>query len=275
MRISSILLVLVFFAVAAFSQKTVKVCGEYKYVAPQNISIEQARNIAIERARDKAMADEFGTIVSQVSTTSVKNSETSFNMYGGTESKGLWLGDDSEPEINEILEGGFFVINAKVCGKARELKAADVELKTTIFCNGIESEKFRDKDRFTIKFKSPVKGYLAIFLLDDNDVAGCLLPYQSGEAVAVKNNVEYVYLTTADPSYPWGEETILETEKDIEFFRIYFIFSKNSFAMPLTENGEYVPELPKEKFDKWLLKNRLKDEDMQVIQKVVEVRKIK
>ena len=275
MRIFSFLLILVLCVIASFAQKGVNVCGEYRYVVPENISREQAKIIAIERARNKAMADEFGTIVSEVSTTSVKNSETTFNMYGGTESKGLWLGDNSEPEITESIDGGFFVVNAKVCGKAKELKVADVELWASTFCNGIESEKFRDKDRFTVKFKSPVNGYLAVFLLDDNDVAGCLLPYESGEAVPVNKKQEYVFLTKADPNYPWGEETILETSKDIEFFRIYFIFSKNAFAMPLTEDGEYVPELPKNKFDKWLLKNRVKDEDMQVIQKVVEVRKEK
>lgn len=281
MRIFSFLLVVVLGTATCFGQKSVSVCGEYRYVAPENVSREQARNIAIERARNKAMADEFGTIISEVNTSITKSSadgynakdETVFNTYGGTESKGLWLSDNSEPEISETFENGFFVINVKVCGKAKELKSADLELNVSSLCNGIESDRFRSKDRFTVKFKTPVKGYLAIFLLDDNDVASCLLPYESGEAVEVNNKEEYVFLTTSDPNYPWGEETILETEKEVEYFRIYYIFSKNSFTMPMTENGEYVPELQRIKFEKWLLKNRIHDEDMQVIQRVIEVRK--
>lgn len=273
MRTSSLTLILVFAAINCFAQKSVNVCGEYRYVVPENISREKAREIAVERARNKAMADVFGTIVSEVNTVSVNNSETSFNMYGGTESKGLWLGDNSEPEINETIDGGFYVVNAKVCGKAKEIKSADVELWASTFSNGIESDKFRDKDRFTVKFKSPVKGHLAIFLLDDNNLVSCLLPYESGEAIAVNKKQEYVFLTKADPSYPWNEETILETRKEMEFFQIYFIFSKNTFAMPLTVDGEYVPELSKDKFEKWLLKNRIKDEGMQVIKKTIEIRK--
>jgi hypothetical protein len=42
--------------------------------------------------------------------------------------------------------------------------------------------------------------------------------------------------------------------------------------MPITEQGEFLPELSVTDFQKWLRKNRVKDEAMQVVEKVVEIR---
>jgi hypothetical protein len=42
--------------------------------------------------------------------------------------------------------------------------------------------------------------------------------------------------------------------------------------MPITEQGEFLPELSVADFQKWLRKNRVRDEKMQVVEKVVEIR---
>ena len=262
------------------AQKPVNVSGEYRYVVPDNVSRTDARNIAIERARNEAMAKEFGTVVSQTNTNTTKvvdgKVETDFTSIGGTESKGLWLSDLKEPEVKTFYENDVMVVEAKVWGKAREIKNSETEMDIKILCNGKENERFTNNDKFSIDFKSASKGFVAIFLRDENlDPIYCLLPYENenGEPRAVKSSVKYNFLSTKDPIYPYQEETILVTDKMVEFNSIIIVFSKNQFSLPISENGEFVPEISADKFNKWLRKNRINDETMQVVEKTVEIRK--
>ena len=273
-------LLLLFVAFTCYSQKTVNLCGEYRYVAPDNVSPADAKRTAIERARLDAMAKEFGTNVSQTNLSSMHinngTTETDFLSMGGTEVKGDWLGDTQEPEIKIEYEQDALVVTAKVCGKAREIINADIELLVEVLCNGIESERFKNNDRLSVNFKTPVNGYLAVFLRDDyNDIVSCLLPYENenGKARMIKRNTTNVLLSTKDPIYPYQEETILVTSRDQEFNTLIFVFSEKEFSMPNTENGEYLPELSIEDFQKWLRRNKVKDSQMQTIEKAVEIRK--
>ena len=272
-------IILMVFALVCHAQKTVNVSGEYRYVVPDNVSRTEALNIAIERARNEAMAKEFGTVVSQTSTTTTKvidgKVETGFISMGGTESKGLWIDDTKEPEVKTFYEDDVMVIVAKVWGKAREIKNTETEIDIKILCNGMENERFKNNDKFSIDFKSASKGFVAIFLRDENlDPIYCMLPYENenGEVRAVKSGTKYNFLSTKDPVYPFHEETILVTDKTVEFNTILVVFSKNQFSLPISEDGEYVPEIPADKFMKWLRKNRINDETMQVIEKTVEIR---
>ncbi len=277
----TILLLTLFFPLVVLAQKVKTVSGEYTYYAPENVSPEQARRIAIERARIEAIAAEFGTNVSQTNTTTVSNSneqsETSFRAIGISDVKGDWLADTKEPEVSINFEGGMFVYTAKVEGKVRERKSSNIELQTTILCNGIESEKFKDKDVFTVRFKSAARGFLAIYLIDDNvEMAYCLLPYENEQGMAreILAREEYTLVSIEDPKYPpLSGKTIITTEKDIDFNRIVFIFSTTRFAMPLSNMGAYVDELSIEDFDKWLQRNRVDDAGMQIVQKTIEIRK--
>ena len=269
-----------FIVFACYSQKTVNICGEYRYVAPDNVSPADAKRIALERARLEAMAKEFGTNVSQtnLSTTHIKNgeTETDFLSMGGTEVKGDWFGDTQEPEINISYEQNSLVVTAKVCGKAREIVSSAVDLSIKLFCNGIESERFKNNDRLSVEFRTPVDGYLAVFLRDDNmGIVSCLMPYETenGKARAMKRNKTSILLSTKDPLYPYREETILVTTQEQEFNTLVFVFSEKEFSMPNTENGEYLPELSIEDFQKWLRKNRINDETMQTIEKSIQINK--
>lgn len=275
-----LLILLMLFSWGVYGQKVVNGQGEYVYHAPENITLEQARQVAIERARLDAIAKAFGTDVSQTNMVTVstkgESSETSFNSMGGTEVKGEWMADTKEPEISINYESGMLVVGVRVWGKIREKTKVDYELSVQILCNGMESEKFRNNDRLSVRFKSPVKGYLSIYLLDDNvHQAYCLLPYENedGRARAIKNNETRILLSTEDPVYPYREETILTTERTIEYDRLVFVFSKNQFAMPLTDMGDYLPELSTMDFERWLQKNRIKDTEMTVLEKVVEIKK--
>ena len=89
----------------------------------------------------------------------------------------------------------------------------------------------------------------------------------------MKNSKEYIYLSTADPIYPYQEETILVTNKKIEFNTFVLVFAQNEFSMPLSEMGEFVPEISVENFQKWLRRNRMSDKTMQTIEKTIQINK--
>ena len=275
-------LILLFLLISLYSlgQRVENICGEYKYIVPENVSLAEAKAIAIERARLTAIANEFGTTVSQtnLATTHIENGTTrnDFLSLGETEVKGDWLGDTKEPEIRPVYENNQLVIYASVCGKVRELKTAEVELRMQIMSNGIETERFKNNDKVAIRFKSPVNGYVSIFVRDDNaGIVSCMLPYENenGKARVVKNSKEYIYLSTDDPIYPYQEETILVTNKKVEFNTFVLVFAETEFAMPLSDMGEFVPELSVESFQRWLRRNRMSDKTMQTIEKTIQINK--
>lgn len=274
-------LILVFlFAATIQAQRVATVCGEYRYTVPGEIPLNRAKQIAIDKARNEAIANEFGQVVSQSTNTTIHSSGTQSSVqsdsYASTESKAIWLSDTKEPEVSIAYENDVMVITASVCGKARELKTAEVELRMQVVSNGIETERFKNNEKVAIHFKSPVNGYVSIFFRDDNaGMIYCMMPYENedGTAREVKSNKEYIYLSTEDPIYPYQEETILVTDKTVEFDTFILVFSKKDFSMPSSEAGEFVPELSVEDFQKWLRKNRINDETMQTIEKSIQIHK--
>lgn len=260
-----------------YCQKTVKVCGDYTYYPPENITVEKAKNIAVERAKIKALEDEFGSIMSQSNTTVTKNSgeisDVNFYFLGGSEVKGDWI-EDIEVNVKPSYIDGTLIINSHVCGKARAITSARVDLDIHTLCNGTESSNYKSGDLFSVKFKSPVSGYLAVFFLDPiSDKVYCLLPYTDGVARAVKSRTEYTFFCSKDPLYSeLQEDMFLEADTDLDMNHLFFVFSTNSFNMPLTDDGE-ISTLSFENYNKWIQKNKIKDAKIQVEEKIVEIRK--
>ena len=60
-------------SIVAGAQKVKTVSATIAYHASESMSVEEAKRIALERAKIQAIADEFGTIVSQNNSTIVKN----------------------------------------------------------------------------------------------------------------------------------------------------------------------------------------------------------
>ncbi len=276
----AIIILFIFCSSAVQAQRIVSVCGEYRYVVPGDMALSKAKQIAIDKARNEAIANEFGRVVIQstnttIHTTDAKSSVQS-NSYASTESKAIWLSDTKTPTVDISYDNGVLVITASVCGKVRELKTAEVELKAQILNNNIESDRFKNKDRVSIRFKSAADGYVAVFCRDDNaGIISCMMPYENEKGIAreVKSNKEYTYLSTEDPLYPYQEATILVTEKTVEFNTFILVFSKKAFSMPISEMGAFVPELSVEDFQKWLRKNRIKDETMQTMERTIQINK--
>ena len=100
---------------SSFAQKTVKVKGAYTYYAPENVTLEEAKRTALERAKITAIADVFGTLVTQNNSTILINkngkSDSQFFSLGGSEVKGEWIETTKGPIYDVSYENGILVIS--------------------------------------------------------------------------------------------------------------------------------------------------------------------
>ena len=283
-----IIVCLCFLCVDAFPQRTEKVYAEYIYHAPENISLEEAKRIALERAKIQAIADEFGTIVSQSNTTLVSNrngeSSSDFFSLGGSEVKGEWIETIGKPEYDINYEQGMLVVKAMVSGCIREIVSAQIDLKAEVLCNGTDLKfartDFKSGDDLYLYFQSPVNGYLAVYLLDEvSQMVYCLLPYKSSsEAVTpIEKDKSYIFFSAkhaGDKGHLVDEYTMTCTNP-VERNTIYVVFSPNEFAKANSNNvDELLPkELSFEEFQRWFSDGRIKDKKMIVECKQIIINK--
>lgn len=283
-----IIVCLCFLCVGTFAQRTEKVYAEYIYHAPENISLEEAKRIALERAKIQAIADEFGTIVSQSNTTLVSNrngeSSSDFFSLGGSEVKGEWIETIGKPEYDINYEQGMLVVKAMVSGRIREIVSAQIDLKAEVLCNGTDLKfartDFKSGDDLYLYFQSPVNGYLAVYLLDEvSQMVYCLLPYKSSsEAVTlIEKDKPYIFFSAkhaGDKGHLVDEYTMTCTNP-VERNTIYVVFSPNEFAKANSNNvDELLPqELSFEEFQKWLVKSRNRDKEMDLVRNSITISK--
>ena len=270
-------LILFAFSAAAFSQKTEKVTATYTYYAPEHISQAEAKRIALDRAKITAIADAFGTIVTQSNTNvvSVQNGKTEerFFSLGGSEVKGEWIETLKDPVYDIRYEGDMLVVSVEVTGRIREIVGAGIDFTAKVLRNGVEekfeSTEFRSGDDLFLYFKSPVDGYLTVYLLDETsgDVF-CLLPYRaSGEgAYRIEHDRPYVLFSSKHELNNPGDvdEYNMTCNSDKEYNDVYVIFSPNAFAKANANEvmSEVLPrQLSFEDYQKWLAKLRKKDKD--------------
>ena len=260
-----------------FAQKLKTVEGEYTYHAPENVTMEQAKRTALDRAMIQALADEFGTIVSQSNATRVENQNGQTNIdflsIGGSEVKGEWIETIGEPIYNIRYEGEMLIVSVKVKGKAREIVSAGIDFQAKILRNGtddkFESDQFRSGDDLYLSFQSPVSGYLAVYLIDANNQAYCLLPYrnQTEGIYPIKANQRYLFFSIREaPQHErsYVDEYVMTCERESEQNQIYIIFSPNQFTKAVDGYlQDYIPrQLSFEKFNRWIVKCRKQDKEM-------------
>ena len=292
MRYKSIIVFLMI-TLPVFSQKIKTVEGEYMYHAPENVTIEQAKRTAVERAKIQALATEFGTIVSQSSTTSIANingeSSTNVLVLSGSDVKGEWIEDLGEPRVQVNYEGDMLVVTAKVKGKAREILSAGVDFTSKILRNGkedkFESDDFKNGDDLYLAFQTPAKGYLAVYLVDAENRAYCLLPYRNMDDIyQVNANKRYLFFSQEEApaeEQPLVDEYALTCERQMEYNYIYVIFSRNQFtkANDAASNKQIdgyagAPrELSYEDFQKWLGKCMKHDAEMNMKKIPITIKK--
>lgn len=263
----------------AVAQKTERVTATYTYYAPEHVSIEEARRVALQRAQLQAIADAFGTIVTQSNATRVRNengkSDVSLLSLGASEVRGEWLRTDGEPEYDIAYEDGMLAVTVRVKGVIREIVNAAVDFQAKVLRNGtedrFEGEEFRNGDDLYLSFRSPVDGFLTVYLLDAEGTAYCLLPYRNdtGGRVAIEGNRHYVFFSLDDVSAEERsivDEYTMTCSRDGELNQIYVIFSPQLFTKAVDYAGEGLQprELPYEEFQEWLFKCRKQDPEMRV-----------
>lgn len=273
------------FTISVYAATPVKtICGDYTYVVPDNVSREEAKRIAAERARLEALATEYGTLVSQTNTSYITNtngeSDIAFQSLGGSEVRGEWLGDTEEPTYHFSMNErtGETSVYARVCGKAREISRSEVPLQVRVLRNGTqpnhESEAFRAGDDLYVSFLSPIDGYVTIFLLDENRQVVCMLPYQSQSAgaYAVVADREYVFFSKAQASQaerPTVDEYVMTCTGAQETDYLYLVFSTQPFSKPAMPNNV----IDFEDFHSWRARLLKRDKYAQVLQKTIIIRK--
>lgn len=68
MRRIVLISVLFLFVAITYAQKMQKVTATYTYYAPENVTLEEAKRTALDRAKLSAIADAYGTLVTQSNT---------------------------------------------------------------------------------------------------------------------------------------------------------------------------------------------------------------
>ena len=272
MRRALLISFLFILSAATYAQKTQKVTATYTYHAPENVSLEEAKRTALDRAKITAIADAFGTLVTQSNTTVMTNqngkTDSRFYSLGGSEVKGEWIETIKEPVYYITYENGMLVVSVEVSGRIRELVSSEIDITAKILRNGteekFESKDFRSGDDMYLYFKSPVDGFLAVYLLDETTQdAYCLLPYKaSGEgAYFIEHDKPYVLFSTQHEqnSLHIVDEYTMTCNREKEFNDIFIIFSPDAFSKANTSENtdEILPrQLSYEDFQKWLVKLR-------------------
>lgn len=276
------------------AQKTLTASGSYTYNAPTNISLDQAKSIALERAKNEIIAEHFGTIVGVNNYTEVSNidgkSSVKYLSLGESEVRGEWIETIGKPDYKVKYEKNFQVITVTVEGTIRELTSAKVNFSAKVLRNGVEdrfeSDSFKDGDDIYISFESPVSGYLAIFLYDQEGINRLLpMPASSEGSYLVQGGEKQVFFKQILNQYSPSAGTTVETVKSIyhlvstsesELNRIYIIFSPNKFTRPNDTVGsqeDLLPSLSFESFQKWLSRSRKQDVEMAVIEQDITISK--
>lgn len=271
------------------SQSVINVSGEYTYYAPSDVSIEEAKKIALERARLQCLADEFGTIVNQSNSIVIHSndagSETSHFSLGGTEVKGEWLGDLKQPiyKITYDETNGGNIVHVKVSGKARAISSSKIDVSAKILCNGVtprhERELFYEGDQLFLSFLSPVAGYLCVYLVDEEANAYCLLPYESSSTgfASVEANKNHIFFSKQlSDDAEVVDEYVMSCSHDGEANIFYIIYSSNKFTKA-ADNLSFASlrELSYKDLQAWLLDAQSKDAEMQVIRKTIKISRLK
>lgn len=288
MRIFILIILVLALPITSFAQKEKKVTGEYTYYAPEEVTIDRAKRTALERAQLEAISATFGTNISQHNATRISNvnghSDIKFHSFSSSDVNGEWIETIGAPEYNISYEQEMLVVKCKVTGKIREITSVPIDIKSKVLRNGtedrFESSEFRSGDDMYLSFQSPLDGFLAVYLLDDNGDAFCLLPYknQTDGIQKVSANTPYLFFSAKHVSLSERslvDEYTLTCEHNMENNQLYVIFSPNTFAKANDNDmGERLPrEIDSKSFQKWLAKVRRKDKDMNFISKQITITK--
>lgn len=278
---------------------------------PERESLTQAKERALELAKINALENAFGTLVMQGNSIYVENkntgekveTNTSFKMIGNTAVKG---------EIIQVLKTDYkqsvrkekinkkkveiTYIDCSLLLEAKEITDTKIDL-ITFPLNSVKiikpNNSFFEGDDLFVYFKSPLNGFVTIFL-DDSKQAQCLLPYRKmpkglEEAMPVVADKEYLFFSDK-PEHNYFEddffaedtyELFSESEKDLN--ELYIIFSKQPLNKPFLNDADNKDkpsvQLPRtvetNEFKEWLIKIQQTRNDLKITKEFISIEKKK
>jgi len=294
------------FAAGCFAQDVVTSSGQAQVEFPDFKSKKTVENEALELAIVNALEAAFGRAVIEGNSTYVTNlnsgqktqTSTVFNMIANTYVKGEVI-EILDQEFREItgtaeIDGKKKVVREVRCNvkiRARELPDDAPEfLASPRSCPTQEctTADFKNDQSIYFAFRSPVGGYLSVFL-DDGKVAQRLLPYSRmtgiyENGVPVNANQDYLFFSRTDQYDYFGNKYLIDeyqlyTESPQDQNRIFILFSQTPIETPALREGlnsQILTEFEKdqgfrvprstesEKFQDWLIKSRLRKKDLSV-----------
>lgn len=273
--------------VCLFGQKNkpVKVEATAMVDIPNEMSREQARQMAIRLAKIEALANAFGTQIGRTTILDVININQNSDVQTVERYlsdnylmvRGIWLADTRIPfcKIDVDPQTQAQRISCTVYGKAREIVNPRIQFNTQLLnCKQPERGCIKDRDPFIegeslyLSFASAVSGFLAIYYVDD-EMAQLALPCLESDQetnIAIKPDQDYLFFT---PQLCGEYELALsETARPLrmEVQNLYLIFSPDrEIGKPILEYDEYgTKSTTRPKFKEWLDGLRLSRQDVQV-----------
>lgn len=285
--------------------KIVTITGSWQIQLLNTVSRADAEKQVLNLATINALENKFGKVIIQGNSTYIKNitngeetkSQTSFNMIANTTVAGevVEILDKTYEDIESYDDKNKKRIDIKCIVKLKARKKIQPTIEFETYPLGCTDKKckttdFKNNDDFFMYFKSPVSGYLTIFL-DDTEESFRLLPYQNMSSkyeggMPIKADKEY-FLFSNNPKFNYNEDSDFEedtyqltTENVKDLNRLFIIFSKNPLNKPNLETdikkdllsdrevkqGFSVPSsLPSEKFQQWLIKHNSVRTDIQTM----------
>ncbi len=256
----------------AYAEKLREVEGWYVYYLPRNVSRDRGEQIALERAMINAVAEEFGTLLSEHarmdSRLSDKGETADYWSLATAATRGEWVETIGQPEFTCAMEGDDIVITCRVKGRARQAASGKADVKVTLLRNDAmtEDNTFANGDRILMKFTSAADGYLTVFLEDEEGMVYRLLPFYSERAGSreVEGGREYLFFSsTAGEAEQYRMTASRPAERNI----LYVVFSPNEYIKPIDSRSSDetgLRELPSADFHRWLDARRAADPAMQV-----------
>lgn len=267
----------------------VEISGEGIYYLEGKDNLEEARLMAVEIAKSNAIASAFGTAVS-ASTHSHAFESTdgdyfnSFSSLMRSVQTGIWIKDLDAPEVTSFMDGeSSFGFKAKVRGIVRPLVSMPVEIKGRVFVSrgndkalfNTETSVLKRGDEFYFGFKSAADGFLAIYLVDEDDMVCKAAPIGKEDSPLKRVWAEKEMILRDDYLKNIAELSNPQSRK--VYNRIVYVFSPNEFTLPLSEDSDPTSGIPPimdfTKFHSWLQDMALADSRFTVSWQTITIKR--
>lgn len=255
----------------------VSVKGESTYYDDGTHSRIECMRLALEQARIDALAKKFGTIVTQdilQADRLVGNREQNdFLALSSTEVRGEWIADEGEPEYKfERDKDENLIVTCIIKGKAKAIDNESAQFESSVLRNGTDERNadinFKDGDAMYLDFKGSQDGFMAVFLEDEQKNVFQLLPYVSDQRsrVPIQKGNRYIFFSSSHGQKGENvDELILTAPYNVEYNRVYVLFSPQQFSSPVMDKEPgALPHMKSDDFSKWLIRTRKNDPSMGV-----------